>query len=91
LDSNNGALSINATGGAIRIGNDADNQAIQIGQGGTRTITIGTSNAPVTIGGDLVVTGATVSTSSATPTDASPSEPRAAAMRPEPLSQTPGS
>lgn len=66
LDANNGALSINATGGAIRIGNDADNQAIQIGQGGTRTITIGSGTSPVTIGGDLVVTGSTVSTSSET-------------------------
>lgn len=66
LDSNNGALSINATGGAIRIGNEADNQSIEIGQGGTRTITIGSGTSPVTIGGDLVVTGTTVSTSSET-------------------------
>ena len=64
LDSNAGALEINATGGAINIGNDADNQAINIGQGGTRAITIGTGTSPVTIGGDLIVTGTAISAQS---------------------------
>jgi hypothetical protein len=64
LDSNAGALEINATGGAINIGNDADSQNIGIGQGGTRAITIGTGTSPVTIGGDLIVAGTTISAQS---------------------------
>jgi hypothetical protein len=35
------AVDLNSTGAAIRIGNDADNNAISIGEGGTRTVTIG--------------------------------------------------
>ena len=36
-----GALQINSSGGAISIGNDAVNQAVNIATGGTRTLTVG--------------------------------------------------
>jgi hypothetical protein len=39
-----GALAINSSGGAIGIGTDADSQAINIGTGGARTVTIGQSS-----------------------------------------------
>jgi len=50
LDSGGGAgLEINASNGAINIGNDAAAQAINIGTGGNRTITIGNSTLNTTL------------------------------------------
>lgn len=42
-----GAISYNSTGGAISLGNNADNQAINLGTGGTRTLTFGSANATI--------------------------------------------
>ena len=41
LDAGAGVIELNSNGGAIGIGNDADNQNINIGTAGDRTITIG--------------------------------------------------
>lgn len=46
-----GALQINSSGGAISLGNDAVSQAVNLGTGGTRTVSIGSSNATVGITG----------------------------------------
>jgi len=46
-----GAHSINSSGGAINIGNDADNFNINIGTAGTRTMNLGSATAPVLAGG----------------------------------------
>lgn len=40
-----GVVELNSSGGIITIGNDAVNQSINIGTGGTRTITIGTTTS----------------------------------------------
>lgn len=44
-----GALQINSSGGAISLGNDAVSQAINIGTGGTRTVTVGSATATLTL------------------------------------------
>jgi hypothetical protein len=51
-------VEINSTGGAINIGNDADNNSIDLGTAGTRTISIGSTSATavnITTGTDIVV------------------------------------
>jgi hypothetical protein len=48
-----GQLQINSSAGTIDIGNDNINQNINIGAGGTRTITIGSSNATVKLAGTV--------------------------------------
>lgn len=53
-----GALQINSSGGAISLGNDAVNQAVNLGTGGTRTVTVGSSTATLALnstGGGLIV------------------------------------
>ena len=51
-----GALSINSSAGVINIGNDAVNQNMNIGTGGTRTVTIGTTTTTL----DINSAGATI-------------------------------
>lgn len=54
-----GALQINSSGGAISVGNDSVSQAVNIGTGGTRTVTMGSANATLALnsaGGAMVVT-----------------------------------
>jgi len=46
-----GVLELNSSAGVISIGNDADNQNINIGTAGTRTINIGSAAASIDIGG----------------------------------------
>lgn len=59
-NNNTGNVEINTANAAgnIYIGNDAINSAIQIGTGGTRTITIGNANATWVLGGANVANGA---------------------------------
>ena len=44
-----GILSLNSSGAAINVGNDANNFAINVGTGGTRTVTIGSATATLTL------------------------------------------
>lgn len=46
-----GVLELNSTGGVISIGNDNNNQNINLGTAGTRTINIGSAAASIDIGG----------------------------------------
>jgi hypothetical protein len=54
-----GALQINSSGGAISIGNDAINQNINIGTGGTRSITMGSATAITILAGKEQVSAGT--------------------------------
>lgn len=46
-----GVLELNSSGGVISIGNDSDNNNINIGTAGTRTINLGSAAASIDIGG----------------------------------------
>jgi len=52
-----GAMSFNSSAGVINIGDDAVNQDMNIGSGGTRTIAIGSATATVNVSGSLNSTG----------------------------------
>lgn len=54
-----GALQINSSAGAISVGNDNVNQAVNIATGGTRTVTVGSATATISVnssGGDFTHT-----------------------------------
>ncbi len=59
-----GVLELNSSAGVISIGNDADNQNINLGTAGTRTIAIGSSAATETVLGtcNINASGAAVTT-----------------------------
>jgi urease beta subunit len=59
------AFEMNSSGGAISIGNDAVNQSINVGTGGTRTITLGNSAATVMVDTNLGIDTTTFGTSAA--------------------------
>lgn len=50
-----GALSLNSSGAAINIGNDADNFAVNIATAGTRNVSIGAATQTLTIDGATIV------------------------------------
>ena len=59
-----GALQINSSGGAISIGNDDVNQAVNIATDGTRTVTLGATDSTTTLdinGAGITMDGTTVS------------------------------
>jgi len=55
-----GVIELNSTGGAISVGNDADDQNINIGTAGTRAVTVGNNTATSSLALIAGSTGATI-------------------------------